>query len=561
MASYKINKMDKPIIFAIDDDPQVLRSIARDLKSKYAPEYTIITTTSPTEAIESLIDLRNSAMEISLFICDQRMPGMDGVSFLSKAMQIYPKAKRVLLTAYSDTDAAVRAINDIQLDYYLLKPWDPPEERLFPTIDDLLDDWLSEYRPDFKGIKIIGYQYSPLSHLVKDYLGCNLIPFKWLDMENNPLAKEMLMLNGLSDADLPVVVYDDGSFSTRPGIHSIAKKLGRSPELANKIYDVTIIGAGPAGLAAAVYGASEGLKTLLIERKAPGGQAGTSSRIENYLGFPKGLSGADLTRRAIAQASRLGAEFITPCTVQEIKQANGYKLVILEDGREIISRSIIVTTGVDYRRLEVEGIDSLTGAGVYYGASSTEAAACKGKPVFVLGGGNSAGQSAVYLSNFASDVYLVIRRADLSDTMSAYLIEQIRTIGNIHLLADTEITGIGGDDRLKAITLKNRTTGGTQIAEAVALYIFIGARPFTAWIADKVRCNDKGFIETGRELKANESFAHFWKEDRDPYLLETSTKGIFAAGDVRAGAMARVASAVGEGSMAISFVHKYLSES
>lgn len=552
--------MEKPIIFSVDDDPQVLRAISRDLKNQYGKDFKIIHTTSAVEGLEILADLKNTASEVSLFISDQRMPEMDGVSFLKKAMEIFPKAKRVLLTAYSDTEAAIMAINDIQLDYYLLKPWDPPEEKLFPVIDDLLDDWFSDYTPNFKGIRVIGYQYSPNSHLVKDYLGSNLIPFKWLDIENNPEARELITINGILEGDLPVLFFEDGSYASKPSIADIASRIGTSPEPSNDIYDVVIIGAGPAGLAAAVYGASEGLRTLLVERKAPGGQAGTSSRIENYLGFPSGLSGADLTRRAVTQASRLGAEFITPCTVQDIIEENGYKIIILENGQRILSRAAIITTGVDYRRLEVPGIENLTGAGVYYGASTTEASACKGNNVCILGGGNSAGQSAVYLSNFANEVYIIVRRADLSATMSAYLIDQIKNISNIHVIGDTEIVATGGTDRLECITMKNKLTDKLTDIKASALYIFIGARPFTEWISERIHCNDRGFIETGRDLRANESFGSFWKEKRDPFLLETSMSGIFAAGDVRAGSMARVASAVGEGSMAISFVHKYLSE-
>ena len=552
--------MEKPVIFSIDDDHQVLRALSRDLKTRYGITYKIIQTTSALEAIERLIVLKNSSIEVGIFICDQRMPEMDGVSFLTKALEIFPRAKRVLLTAYADTEAAIRAINDIHLDYYLLKPWDPAEEKLFPVVDDLLDDWIREYNPNFKGIRVVGYQYSPKSHTIKDYLGSNLIPFKWFGMENNPDAKELLSINGISESELPMVLFEDGSFYSSPSIEMIARKMGTLPNSLNEIYDVVIIGAGPAGLAAAVYGASEGLKTLLIERKAPGGQAGTSSRIENYLGFPSGLSGADLTRRAITQASRLGAEFITPCTVTQIIQENGYKIVILETGEKIVTRSIIVTTGVDYRRLEIPGIKILTGAGVYYGASVTEASACRGKKVYILGGGNSAGQSAVYLSNFGSDVYLVIRRSNLSGTMSAYLIDQIKNISNIHLVNDTEITAVHGDNKLESVTLKSLLNGKTQIHKASALYIFIGARPFTDWIANQVHCNDKGYIETGRDLRLSSEFDNFWKEKRDPFLLETSMSGIFAAGDVRAGSMARVASAVGEGSMAISFVHRYLKE-
>ena len=469
--------MEKPIIFSIDDDPQVLRAISRDLKSMYGKDYRIINTTSANEALEALVEHKNSSDVVAMFVCDQRMPEMEGVAFLEKAIKIYPKAKRVLLTAYSDTEAAIKAINDVQLDYYLMKPWDPPSEKLYPVIDDLLDDWQNDYVPDFKGIKVVGYQFSPQSHTVKDYLASNLIPYKWLDIEKNPDAKEVLALNNIKLEELPVVVFDDGTYACKPTIRSISEKIGANPQITNDIYDVVIIGAGPAGLAAAVYGASEGLKTLLIERKAPGGQAGTSSRIENYLGFPAGLSGADLTRRAISQAMRLGAEFLSPQAVNDIKQKDGYKTIILDDGPEIVSRTVVITTGVDYRKLDVKGVENYTGAGIYYGAATTEASACKGKEVYVIGGGNSAGQAAVYLSKFADNVYIIIRRDSLSYTMSAYLIQQIANLPNIHVLADTEIIEACGHNCLEKLTLINVKTKETVTKEAAALYIFIGAKP------------------------------------------------------------------------------------
>jgi len=552
--------MERPIIFSIDDDPQVLRAISRDLKTMYGKEYKIMSTTSANEALESLADLKNSSDVVAMFVCDQRMPEMEGVAFLEKAIKIFPKAKRILLTAYSDTEAAIKAINDVQLDYYLMKPWDPPEEKLYPVINDLLDDWQNDYIPEFKGIKLVGYQFSPQSHTVKDYLASNLIPYRWFDIEKNPEAKQKMELNKIGLDQLPLIVFEDGSILCQPTIRAIAEKIGKNPLITNEIYDVVIIGAGPAGLAAAVYGASEGLKTLLIERKAPGGQAGSSSRIENYLGFPAGLSGADLTRRAISQAMRLGAEFLSPQAVNDIKQKDGYKTIILDDGPEIISRTVVITTGVDYRKLEVKGIENFTGAGVYYGAAMTEAAACKDKEVYIIGGGNSAGQGAVYLSKFAKNVYIIIRRDSLSYTMSAYLIQQIDNIPNIHVLTDTEITEAVGRNCLEKLTLINVKTKETVTKEAVALYVFIGAKPYTDWIKLDILKDEKGFIETGRDLRQYDNFGKIWKMNRDPFLLETSCSGIFAAGDVRSGAMNRVASAVGEGSMAISFVHKYLAE-
>jgi thioredoxin reductase (NADPH) len=552
--------MERPIIFSIDDDPQVLRAISRDLKKQYGKEYKIISTESASEALESLTDLKNSSDVVAMFVCDQRMPEMEGVDFLEKAIKIFPDAKRILLTAYTDTEAAIKAINDVQLDYYLMKPWDPPEEKLYPVIDDLLDDWQSDYVPDFKGIKLIGYQFSPQSHSVKDYLASNLVPYRWLDIEKNPDAKEILELNKVNLDQLPMIIFEDGTFLCKPTIKAIAEKIGSNPQITNDIYDVVIVGAGPAGLAAAVYGASEGLKTLLIERKAPGGQAGSSSRIENYLGFPAGLSGADLTRRAITQAMRLGAEFLSPQAVNDIKQKDGYKTIILDDGPEIKSRTVVITTGVDYRKLEVKGVENFTGAGIYYGAAMTEAAACKDKEVYIIGGGNSAGQAAVYLSKFAKNVFIIIRRDSLSYTMSAYLIQQIGNISNITVLTDTEILEVTGHNCLEHLTLINLKTKETITKDATALYIFIGAKPFTDWIKLDIIKDEKGFIETGRELRRFDQFGKVWKMNRDPFLLETSCKGVFAAGDVRSGAMNRVASAVGEGSMAISFVHKYLAE-
>jgi len=552
--------MNLPIIFSIDDDPQVLRAISRDLKIKYGKEYKILSTTSAQEALDMLIELKNSADVVALFLCDQRMPEMEGVAFLEKAMLIYPEAKRVLLTAYSDTEAAIKAINEVKLDYYLIKPWDPPEDKLYPVINDLLDDWQGDYTPEFKGIRVVGFQFSPLSHVVKDYLASNLIPYRWMDVQTNPDAASLLTLNKLTNDDLPMVLMDDGTFLTKPSIKEIAAKIGKNPEIIHDMYDVVIIGAGPAGLAAAVYGASEGLKTLMIERKAPGGQAGTSSRIENYLGFPAGLSGADLTRRAISQAVRLGAGFLSPQSVSDIKQKDGYKTIILEDGPEIISRAVIITTGVDYRKLEVKGVSDLTGAGIYYGAATTEASACRDKSVYIIGGGNSAGQAAMYLSKFACSVNIVIRKDDLTSTMSSYLIDQIGHTANVHVLGNTEVIEAKGDKCLEKLVLINVKTKETREEEAAALYIFIGAKPYTDWLKLDILKDEKGFIETGRELRNYESFTKTWKLKRDPFLLETSCPGIFAAGDVRSGAMNRVASAVGEGSMAISFVHKYLAE-
>jgi thioredoxin reductase (NADPH) len=552
--------MALPIIFSIDDDVQVLRAISRDLKNQYRQDYRILSTAFVHEALDSLVELKNKGETVALFLSDQRMPEMDGVSFLEKAMEFFPDAKRVLLTAYSDTDAAIKAINEVSLDYYLMKPWDPPEEKLFPVITDLLDEWQSTFKPLFKGIKVIGYQFSPKSHAIKEFLAGNLVPYLWMDIEKSNEAQQLIQVNGISNIDLPVVFFKEGDYLKAPSLKDIAGKVGLNLTLKNDMYDVVIIGAGPAGLAAAVYGASEGLKTLLVERHSPGGQAGTSSRIENYLGFPSGLSGSELTRRAITQATRFGTEFLSPHDVKALHEKDGYKKIILDTGAEINTRTIVITTGVDYRKLETTGIETFTGAGVYYGAAATEAASCKDKEVYVVGGGNSAGQAAMYLSKFAKNVYILIRKEDLTSTMSAYLIEQISNVKNIHVLAKTEIKQALGDERLKELVLENVDTKAAEVKTADALYIFIGAKPYTDWIGNNIIRNDKGFIETGREIKSYDGFDKIWKLNRDPYLLETSMPGIFAAGDVRAGAMNRVASAVGEGSMAISFVHKFLAE-
>jgi len=552
--------MSQPIIFSIDDDPQVLRAISRDLKDQYRKNYKILSTTVVQEALESLKDLKKKGETIALFVSDQRMPEMEGVAFLEEALNYFPDAKRVLLTAYSDTDAAIKAINNIHLDYYLMKPWDPPEEKLYPIVNELLDDWESTYHPDCKGIKLIGYQFSPKSHNIKDFLAGNLVPYQWMDVSTSDTGQQMIKLNNIDTDGFPVIFFEDGSFLKDPALVDIARKIGLNPEVKKEIYDVAVIGAGPAGLAAAVYGASEGLKTLLVERRAPGGQAGTSSRIENYLGFPNGLSGSELSRRAVTQATRFGAEFLLPRAVQEIKQKDGYKKLILDDNSEIDTRAVVITTGVDYRMLETKGIAEFTGAGIYYSASNTEAASCKDKEVYIVGGGNSAGQSAVYLSQFAKHVHIIIRRDNLSLTMSSYLIDQLKSLSNIKIIDRTEIAEARGSNSLEQLLLCNIDTKETQLCPADALYIFIGAKPYTDWVGAGIMKDSKGFIQTGTELKQQSAFSKIWKLERDPYLLETSSPGIFAAGDVRTGAMNRVASAVGEGSMAISFVHKYLAE-
>lgn len=550
----------KPIIFSIDDDPQVLRSIRRDLRNAYRKDYRIISTSSANEALDSLSELKKKGEEVALFLSDQRMPEMLGVDFLERAKSYYPEAKRVLLTAYSDTAAAIRAINDVQLDYYLMKPWDPPEEKLYPVMNDLLDEWHINHFPDFQGIKLVGYQYSPKSHKIKDFLAGNLRPYQWIDIESNPKGEELLELHGLERKQLPAVFFEDGSYLADPDIQSLAAQIGLQPTAQSDLYDVVIIGAGPAGLAAGVYGGSEGLKTLLIERRAPGGQAGTSSRIENYLGFPKGLSGADLARRALTQATRFGIEFMSPQEVVDITFEGNYKKLSLATGDTVMTKSVVITTGVDYRKLPATGAENFTGAGIYYGAAMTEANACRNKQVFIVGGGNSAGQGAVYLSQFATKVTILIRKPDLRATMSSYLIDQIDGIENIEVHGRRQVKEAVGENRLEKLIIENMDDQSCYEEAADALFIFIGARPHTDWLDQHLIRNEKGFLETGKELFQYESFKKNWKKQREPYLLETSLPGVFAAGDVRAGAMNRVAAAVGEGAMAIKFVHEYLAE-
>ncbi len=552
--------MKKPIIFLLDDDPAVLKSVQRDIRSEYRKDFRIVATQSANEALKALADFKTKGEVIALFLSDQRMPEMLGVEFLEKAKEFYPEAKRILLTAYSDIEAAIKAINDVQLDYYLLKPWDPPEEKLYPVLNDQLEEWQGSYIPQFEGIRIVGYQWSPKSHEIKDFLSGNLMPYLWMDVETSADGQELLQLNNIENKDLPAVFFEDGSFLTNPSTADVGGKAGMTVQAKQKMYDVAVIGAGPAGLAAGVYGGSEGLNTLLIEKRAPGGQAGTSSRIENYLGFPKGLSGAELSRRAITQATRFGIEFLSPQEVVNIEVKDHYKIITLKDGSVVNSKAIIITSGVDYRKHPAKGIDAFTGAGVYYGAATTEAGACKDQDIYIVGGGNSAGQAAMYLSKFASKVHIVVRKPDLSSSMSQYLIDQIAATPNIEVLGHTEVLEVKGEERLGQVVLRNNQTNQEETKDAVALFIFIGAKPMTEWLELDIIKDGRGFLETGPSLAKYGNFKKSWKLQREPFLLETCIPGIFAAGDVRSGAMNRVASAVGEGSMAIKMVHEYLAE-
>ncbi len=551
-------RVRKPLLLLVDDDPQVLAAIRRDVRRQYREEYRILATESAQDALDTLEDMAKKGEPVAMLISDQRMPGISGVEFLERAQKIQPQAKRLLLTAYADTGVAIQAINDVRLDYYLMKPWDPPEEKIYPILDDLLFDWRLHYRPAFHGLRVLGFQWSPKSHGLKDFLSGNLVPYRWYDVESDSEGQKLLDEHGIERGALPAVILEDGAVMTNPDLPALATRIGLTATVRAQLYDVVIIGAGPAGLAAAVYGASEGLRTLVIERHAPGGQAGTSSRIENYLGFPSGLSGADLTGRAMAQARRLGAEFMTPREVVRVETAETLKILHLKNGEKIQTRSVVIATGVDYRKLAVEGIDRFTGAGVYYGSAATEAAACRDGEVYLVGGGNSAGQAAVFLSRFASTVHILVRREDLAETMSAYLVQQIAATENIVLHGRTVVDGVDGGERLERLRMRDVDSDEVREVEAVALYIFIGARPQTAWLEDLLTIDRRGFIETGLGLEKYDTFKNAWKLERAPFALESCQPGVLAAGDVRAGAMNRVASAVGEGAMAIKLVHEYL---
>jgi len=552
--------MKLPFIIIVDDDTQVLRAIQRDIRNKYRDEYRVTATESAIEALELIKELKLKNDTVALFISDQRMPEMEGIEFLEKAREIFPEAKQVLLTAYSDIEAAIRAINQVKLDYYLLKPWDPPEEKLYPVINDLLDDWHAQYKPDHEGIRIIGFQWSPKSHKLKEFLSGNLVPFLWMDIESHPDAEKYLASANVSKSSLPLVVHADGTFLTDPSLADLGAKVGLRQQASEKMYDVVIIGAGPAGLAASVYGSCEGLKTLLIERSNPGGQASSSARIENYLGFPTGLSGAELSRRAITQTLRFGTEILTPQDVKNISVRDGYKIIELGDSSLVHTKTIVIATGASYHKLDLPGIEQFTGAGVYYGAASVEAHACRNEEIYIVGGGNSACQAALYMSKFAKQVHILIRQDSLSKAAANYLVENIGATANIQVHPNTEVTSVSGDKVLEQITLIDTNTGIETTVPTKALFIYIGVRPGTAWLGDIIRKDEKGFILSGSDLVKERSYHTFWKLHREPYIPESSIPGIFASGDVRSGALAGISSAVGEGALAIRFVRKYLQE-
>ena len=548
--------MSRPTIVTVDDDPLVSEAITRDLRARYGAEFRIVRTTSGEDALAVIGELSLQDRPVALIAADQRMPRMTGIEMLEQARG-HTDAKFLLLTAYADTDVAIKAINDIGLDYYLLKPWDPPEERLYPVVDDLLDDWRHEHPDHTSDVRVVGHRWSDRSHEVKTFLARNHVPYRWLDVERDEEARRLVDLAGAAPADLPLVLVPDAETLRSPTTRDLAERLGLSTQPRQPLYDVCIVGGGPAGLAAAVYAASEGLRTVVVEREAPGGQAGTSAAIENYLGFPKGLSGSDLTQRAIAQVSRFGAEMVLARDVVGFEARGPARAVLLGGSGEIEARAVIVATGVSYRRLEGDGLADLTGRGVYYGAGASDAPQVEGDEVFVVGAANSAGQAALNLARYAKRVVLLVRRDSLAETMSSYLVDRIEASPNIEVRCGTQVVGARGDGHLESLTLLDRDSGAREDVDASWLFAFIGASPRTDWLGDGVVRNDLGFVVTGQEL-LRPAWAAGWPLPRSPYALETSVPGVFAAGDVRLDSMKRVASAVGEGAMAVYLVHRYL---
>lgn len=555
--------MAKPVVMTVDDDAEVLRAVERDLRRKYSNTYRVLRADSGQAALEIVRELKVRNDAVALFLVDQRMPGMSGVEFLEQAIELYPAAKRVLLTAYADTGAAIAAINEAGINHYLLKPWDPPEQNLYPVLDDLLDDWQADYRPPFEGIRVLGNRWSPASHNVKSFLARNHVPYQWLDIEAAATDAEIdRLVQSLDEAErssLPLVIFPDGARLSEPSTADLTERVGIKTRPAEEFYDLAIVGGGPAGLAAAVYGASEGLRTVMIEREAPGGQAGMSSRIENYLGFPSGLNGADLARRAVMQAQRFGVEIVAAEAVG-LRLDGPYRFVKLAGENEISCHALMIATGVQWRTLDVPGVERLTGAGVYYGAAQTEAMSCRDEDVYVVGGANSAGQAAMHFAKYARRVVMIVRGDSLAASMSQYLIDQIKRTENIRVEYNSRVTEVAGEDRLTALTVHCAVTGETNTVPASSLYIFIGAVPHTEWLNDTVLRDERGYILSGPDLMRDGKRPRGWTLDRDPGLLETNVPGVFVVGDVRKNSIKRVASGVGEGSVAISFVHQYLSK-
>jgi thioredoxin reductase (NADPH) len=556
--------MSKPTLLTVDDDFDVLRAVERDLKTKYNEDYRVLRAESGIRALELLKRLKERNDAVALLLVDQRMPQMDGVGFLEEAIKIFPDAKRVLLTAYADTDAAIAAINLAHIHQYLLKPWDPPEVNLYPMLDDLLGDWQASYRPPFEGIRVLGNRWSAQSHNVKDFLARYNVPYRWFDIETKDRDTEVrTLVDALDEAELnklPMVLLTDGTKLSAPSPNEIADHIGLRTRAESDFYDLIIIGSGPSGLAAAVYGASEGLRTVMIEREAPGGQAAQSSRIENYLGFPAGLTGADLTRRGVDQARRFGVEILAPQEATRVRVDGPYKIVELANGTEIRCHALLIATGVQWRKLDVPGIQNLHGAGVYYGAAMTEALECRNETVYLVGGANSAGQAAVHFAGYANQVVMLVRGTSLKNTMSKYLIDRIQKTPNISVQYNSEIVEVHGKEHLEGITIHCATTGKTEKVSTNYLFIFIGARPHAGCVEGIVECDERGFILSGSDLLRDGQYPKGWQVDRDPGLLETSTPGIFVVGDVRHGSVKRVASGVGEGSIAVQLIHQYLSK-
>jgi thioredoxin reductase (NADPH) len=550
--------MAKPVIWTVDDDPDVLRAVERDLRRQYGDRYRVISADSGVSALDAVKQLKLRNDPVALFLVDQRMPRMSGVEFLEQAIELYPESKRALLTAYADTDAAIRAINHVHVDHYLMKPWDPPEERLYGVVDDLLDDWQASYHPVFEGVRVVGHRWSPQSNEIRDFLGRNFVPHQWLNIEADETAKQLLDSTGADASALPIVVFPDGTFLGNPPIADVARKLGLKTKAEFPFYDLVVVGAGPAGLAAAVYGAADGLHTLLIEREAPGGQAGRSSRIENYLGFPMGLSGSDLARRAVAQARRFGTEILAPQEVKGVRVEGPARVLTLGDGSEVGCRALLIATGIAFRKLDVPGLDRLCGAGVYYYAPMSEAFSYRDGDIYIVGGANSAGQAAMYFSKFARQVTMLVRGHSLSDSMSQYLENQIAATKNIAVRFDSSVIAVEGVDRCEIVTIQNNKTGLRETVPASALLIYAGAVPRTDWLAGVVERDAQGYLVSGQHLMLDGRRPAGWAVDRDPFYLETSVPGIFVAGDVRHRSAKGVTSGVGEGAMAVKLVHQYL---
>ncbi len=540
---------------AVDDDVNVLEAVIQDLRRQYGAIYRVMRAASGQAALDTLAQLKARQEPVALILSDQRMPGITGVEFLERARTLYPESRRVLLTAYADTEAAIQAINSARIHYYLNKPWDPPEEKLYPVLSDLLEDWRAGYQPPFEGLRVIGHRWSLKDHKVRNFLSSNHVPYRWLDIGSGEDARTLMNERHLDAEKLPVVIFSDGSVLVDPEPDELAARVGLRTQAAQDFYDMVVVGAGPAGLAAAVYGASEGLRTLVIEPVAPGGQAGSSSKIENYLGFPSGVSGADLGRRAHVQAARFGAEFLTQ-RATGLRIDGQYRFVQLADGREVSSHVLLLAMGVNYRKLEIPGADRLSGRGIYYGAALVEAVSCKDEEVFVVGGANSAGQAALHFARYASKVTMLVRGAGLAATMSKYLIDEIAGTSNIVLEAYTQVVEASGEERLEALLLKGPE--GERRVPASSVFVFIGAAPATAWLPGEILRDEHGFLLAGPDLRSDGKPAAGWREKREPFLLESSVPGVFVAGDVRHGSVKRVASAVGEGSIAVQFAHQYL---